>query len=81
MEIETGRIHVIFPGDRTTGIGDAHFEFKEETHGAGESQLIFEDEESLNEFKDKLAILVMEHLTGYECYCQTNEEYLELLNR
>ena len=76
MEVETGRIHVISPGDRDVGISSAHFEFKEESHGSGEMPLVFEDEASLTEFKNRLAILVEEYLTGYHCYCTTNEEYL-----
>jgi hypothetical protein len=76
-EIETGIIHVIFSGDRSVGIFDEHWVFKGESHGAGESPIIFENPETLEEFKKKLAELVGDYITGYPCFSLTNEEYLK----
>lgn len=78
--MKTDRIHIIFDGDDSVGIFPAKFEFREVRYGLQTIPLEFENEENLNEFMTDLSELVENHITGYPCYCITNEQYLDQLD-
>ena len=79
MKTETDRIHIIFPGDPSTGIFPAKFELKEVHSGAGSQPIEFEDKESMDGFMKGLAELFEQYITGYQCRCITNEQWLDSL--
>jgi len=66
-EFKTEKIHIIFPGDPSVGIFPARFELGPD--------LVFESKREADQFMIMLARLFESYLTGYPCYCQTEEDF------